>query len=180
MAGKEYINEDEKKPEQAKDIDVSKKGIQLFFGEKERRFMEGAGKELVHDILQETFLLFKIDLRATKTHKLYGEAKKKRWLNPVEISGRINVEVGDPSYMAPGGIIQKGLGNITAEVYMSHLSELDVNVKIGDFMYHKGHYYEVIDDGAAGISNQHAFGGDKLFWVTIKGVRVKDDAFKAR
>lgn len=180
MEGKDYINEKEKKPEQAKDIDISKKGIELFFGEKERRFMESTGKELVHDILKESFLLFKIDLKSTKTHKLYGEAKKKRWLDPVEVFGRINVESIDPKYMAPGGIIQKGLGNITAEVYMSQLDELKVNVRIGDFMYHKGHYYEVIDDGASNISNEHAFGGDKLFYVTIKGVRVKDDAFKAR
>ena len=180
MAGKDYINEKEKKPEQVKDIDVSKKGIELFFGEKERRFMEGTGKEMVQDILQESFLLFKIDLKATKTHKLYGEAKKKRWLQPIEIFGRINVEVGDTEYMAPGGIMKKGLGKIEANVYMSHLSELNANVRFGDFMYHKGHYYEVIDDGSAGISNEHAFGGDKLFWVIIKGVRVKDDSFKAR
>lgn len=180
MSSKDFINEKENKPEKAKDIDVSKKGIDLFFGEKERRFMENTGREMVHDILKESFLLFKVDLIATKTHKLYGEAKKKRWLKEVEIFGRINVEAVDPKYMAPGGIIQKGLGNITAEVYMSHLSELNVNVRIGDFMYHKGHYYEVVDDGSANISNEHAFGGDKLFYITIKGVRVKDDAFKAR
>lgn len=177
---KDLINENEPKPEQARDLDISKKGIELFFGEKERRFMENAGKELVHGVLKETFLLFKIDLTRTKTHKLYGEAKKKFWLEPVEIFGRINVEVGDPEYMSKGGIIKKGFGKITAEVYDSHLTELNVNVRIGDFMYHKGHYYEIIDDGSSNISNEHAFGGDKLFYVTIKGVRVKDDAFKAR
>jgi hypothetical protein len=174
------INENEPKPEKARDLDVAKKGIELFFGEKERRFMESAGKELVHGVLKESFLLFRIDLGRTKTHKLYGEAKKKFWLDPIEIFGRINVEVGDPEYMSKGGIIKKGLGKITAEVYNSHLDEMKATLKIGDFMYHKGHYYEIIDDGASNISNEHAFGGDKLFFVTIKGVRVKDDAFKAR
>jgi hypothetical protein len=177
---KNLINENEPKPEQAKDLDVSKKGIELFFGEKERRFMEEAGKELVHGVLKESFLLYKIDLKRTTTHKLYGEAKKKYWLEPVEIFGRLNVEVGDPEYISKGGIIKKGLGKITAEVYSSHLSELNVNVRMGDFMYHKGHYYEIVDDGSSNISNEHAFGSDKLFYVTIKGVRVKDDAFKAR
>lgn len=180
MAGKDFINEKENKPEKAKDIDVSKKGIELFFGEKERRFMENAGKEIVESILKESFLLFKVDLMATKTHKLYGEAKKKRWLKEVEIFGRINVESGDPEYMAPGGILKKGFGKISADVYMSQLSELNVNIRIGDFMYHKGHYYEVVDDGSSNISNEHSFGSDKIFWLTVKGIRVKDDAFKAR
>lgn len=177
---KDLINENEQKPEEAKALDISKKGIDLFFGEKERKFFESVGKEMVIDILKQSFILYRVDIKRTKTHELYGEAKKKAYLPPVEVFGRINVESKEPEYMSKGGIIQKGFGTITASVYKSHLDELGAEIKLGDFLYHKGHYYETTDDGSSNISNQHAFGGDKLFSLTIKGVRVKDDVFKAR
>lgn len=174
------INEDSKKTDAAKNLDTSKKGIELFFGEKERKFFEMNGKELVHGILKESFILYRIDYKKTKTHELYGESKKKVWLPEIEVFGRINVDVEDPKYFSNGGLVERGFGKITAEVYLSHLNELNVKVKMGDFLYHKGHYYEIIDDGLSNISNEHAFGGDKLFFVTIKGVKVNSDVFKAR
>jgi hypothetical protein len=51
---------------------------------------------------------------------------------------------------------------------------------MGDFIYHKGNYYEIIDNGAADISNKFAFGSDKFFYITIKGVEVNTDVFQAR
>jgi hypothetical protein len=177
---RDFYNEDDKKPESAKEMDASRKGIDLFFGEKERKFFNNAGREIVNEVLKESFLYYRVDYKKTKTHSLYGEAKKKVFEPEVEIFGRINVESGSPEYMAPGGIIKKGFGAITAEVYNSHLEELQVKIRMGDFMYHKGHYYEIIDDGSSNISNEHAYGGDKLFYISIKGIRVKDDMFQAR
>lgn len=51
---------------------------------------------------------------------------------------------------------------------------------MGNFIYHKGNYYEVIDDGKSNISNQYAFGSDKYFYITIKGREVNSDVFDAR
>lgn len=174
------FNKKDSKPEEAKNLDISQKGIDLFFGEKERKFFDFAGKEIVNEILKESFILYRIDYKKTKTHRLYGEAKQKVYLQPVEVFGRINVESDNPEYMAPGGIIKKGYGKITAEIYNTHLEEIEVKIRMGDFMYYKGHYYEVTDDGSANISNEFAYGGDKMFYIKVTGVRVKDDVFKAR
>lgn len=168
------------KPEEAKELDVKKQGIKLFFGEKERQLLDNMGREIVNDILLESFLLYRIDYRTTKTHRVYGEAKQKNYETPVEVFGRISVETDSPSYFAPGGLIREGLGKITAHVYLSHLEELNVKVRMGDFVYHKGNYYEIIDNGAADISNKFAFGSDKYFYITIKGVEVNTDVFQAR
>lgn len=170
----------QQKPNEANDLDAQQKGIQLFFGDKERSFFENAGKEIVNQILQESFLLYRIDYKRTKTHDLYGESKTKVWLPSVEVYGRINVEVEDPSYLVKGGIIKKGFGRLNADVYTSHLDELGVTIRMGDFIYHKGNYYEIIDDGSANIANENMFGGDKLFYISIKGVEVNSDVFKAR
>ena len=45
------------------------------------------GREIVNDILLESFLLYRIDYRTTKTHRVYGEAKQKVYEAPIEIIG---------------------------------------------------------------------------------------------
>ena len=174
------LNRNEKKPKEAKELDQAEKGIQLFFGEKERKFLENVGREITIEILQESFIIYRIDYRRTQTHDLYGESKKKIWLPPVEVFGRINVEAQGPEYMTPGGIIRKGFGEIEVHTYLSHLEDLSITIKMGDFMYHKGNFYEITDDGSSNIGNEFAFGGDKQFYITIKGIEVNSDVFKAR
>lgn len=174
------LNRNERKTNEAKVLDNSQKGIKLFFGNKEARFFENAGREITEDILQESFILYRIDSKKTRTHDLYGESKKKVHLTPVEIFGRINVEANAPEYMTPGGLIRKGYGQITASIYIQQLDELEVEIRMGDFVYHKGNYYEIVDDGSSNIDNQHSWGGDKLYSITIKGVEVNKDVFEAK
>ena len=69
------LNRNMKKPAEARELDNSQKGIKLFFGEKERRFFQNAGREITEDILQESFILYRIDYKKTRTHDLYGESK---------------------------------------------------------------------------------------------------------
>jgi len=176
----EQQNENTKKPEAAKQLDADKKGINLFFGEKERKLFLSLGSENVMKQLQETFLLYRIDYKTTRTHDVYGESKKKNYLPEVEIYGRINVESDGPEYLSPGGLIRQGLGKFTAHVYLHHLEEKEVEIRMGDFVYYKGNFYEIIDDGKSNVSNQFAFGSDKFFFISIKGVEVNSDVFKAR
>ena len=177
---RDFLNKDTPKPEEAKNMDASKKGIDLFFGEKERKFLDTVGKELVNSILKESFIYYRVDYKKTRTHSLYGESKKKVYEPEVEIFGRINVESNAPEYMAPGGIIKKGFGKLSADIYSTHLEELQVKIRMGDFMYHKGHYYEVVDDGSPNISNEHSYAGDIQFSISIVGIRVKNEVFNGR
>lgn len=176
----EQSNENVSKPEAAQNLDASKNGVGLFFGEAERKLFLELGAEVTMAQLQESFLLYRINYKTTRTHKLYGEAIVKDWLPEVKVYGRINVESDGPDYLAPGGLIRQGMGKFSAHVYLNHLEELSVEIRIGDFVYHKGNFYEIIDSGQSNISNQYAFGSDKFFYITIKGVEVNGDVFKAR
>ena len=49
-----------------------------------------------------------------------------------------------------------------------------------DYVYHKGNYYEIIDDGYANTANEFTFGSDKSFYITIKGKEVNTDVFMAK
>ena len=185
------INEIGKKPERLEDHENDKKGISLFFGEKESKFFHSAGREITETILQESFLLYRIDLRKTEVHPLYGEAIQKRWLPEIEIFGRLNVEVEEPTYQVKGGIAKKGMGKFIAHIYVEHLEELNLverksdneiitGIKMGDFIAFKGQFYKIIDDGHSQISNKHSWAGDRKFFISIKGVEVDEDVFKGR
>lgn len=163
-----------------KKLDTVKKGIQTFFGDAEERFFQSAGREISEKILLESFILYRVDLNKTRTHSLYGEAKFKKYLETVEVFGLINVESDSPEYTAGEGLIKKGFGKLTAQVYLTHLEELNAQIRMGDFVYHKGNYYEIIDDGSSNISNEYAYGGDRFFYIKIEGVRVTKDKFEGR
>ena len=161
-------------------LDTTEKGIQLFFGDAEQRLFQNSGREITEKILLESFVLYRIDLSKTKTHKLYGESKFKVYLEPVEVFGLINLDVDKPSYTAGEGLIKKGFGEFHAQIYLSHLEELKVNIRMGDYVYHKGNYYELTDDGSSNLGNKFTYGGDRFYYIDITGVRVTKDKFQGR
>jgi len=177
------MNDDEKQPD----------GIGLFFGDKERAFFSSTGREMTEQILQESMMLYRIDLQKTQGHGLYGEAKsfQKMWKPEVKILGRINVEAIEPEFAAEGGIVKKGFGQLTAHVYLEHLEEMGLaidrgnqtaifDLNDGDFIGFKDQFYKIINNGHSQISNEHSWGGDRRFFITIKAVEVDEDVFKAR
>ena len=109
----------------------------------------------------------------------------------IEIFGRINVETKSNEFHTQGGAIKRGMGAITAHVYLEHLEEkglllernghhLKLDLQIGDFVAFKNQYYEIKDDGFSQISNEHSFAGDRRFYISLKAVEVDEDRFKAR
>lgn len=188
------LNEIGQFPEGFEEHDSVKKGIELFFGEKEANFFTEVGREVTEKILQESFLLYRMDLQKTQTHKLYGEAKsyQKVWKNELTIQGRINVEVQDNSFHAEGvGLVKPGYGKLTAHVYMEHLKELGIteldknqavifDIHNGDFIGFKGQYYKIINNGFHQISNEFSWAGDRRFFITIEAIEIDEDVFKAR
>jgi hypothetical protein len=185
------LNEIKKLQEEVQKNLTKTKGIGLFFTDKEKTFFTESGREITEDILQTSFLFYKIDLKKTRIHPLYGESKNKSYLPPIEIFGRINVEVNEPTYQAKQGITKKGFGNLTAHVYIEHLRELDLierdggniiitSIKGGDFINYKGQFYRIYDDGISQISNQHSYGGDRRFYLTIRAIEVDEDVMKGR
>ena len=185
------INEIGKNPENMDSAEAKPKGIKLFFGDKERNFFTNAGREVTEGIVQESFLLYRIDLEKTQPD-FYGQSKKKVWLPEIEIFGRINVEVKEPDYYVKGAVEKKGMGNFTAHVYLDTLEELGLitkqqntnvivsGIKMGHFIGYKGQFYKIVDDGYSQISNEFSWAGDRRFFITIKAVEVDEDVFQGR
>lgn len=176
-----------KLPSDAKKNFADKKGIGLFFGELEAKFFDQVAKELTINILQESFILYRVDLKRTRTHALYGESIVKQMRDPIEVFARINVEVSDPTYRTTKGIVKQGMGQLTASLHLSHLEEIgiltkdgeniNIDMKKGDYLAHKGQFYEIWDDGYAQISNEFSYAGDRRAFLTIKAKEVDRDVF---
>ena len=175
------------RPREAEENLSKKDGIDLFFGDKEASFFDQVGKEMTINILKESFILYRIDLKKTKTHALYGESIQKEYRDPIEVFGRMNVEVGDPSMRTKSGISKQGMGQLIASLHLSHLEDIgilekednDINIdmKKGDFIGFKGQFYEIWDDGYSQIANQFSYAGDRRAFLQIKAKEVDRDVF---
>lgn len=185
------LNEIGNLPDELRDSNAKPKGIELFFGKKERAFFTNAGREITEGVLKESFLLYRIDLDKTKVD-FYGQSKRKVWLPEIEIFARINVEFNKPEYNVSGAVEKKGMGNFTAHIYLDQLEELGLiarqegtnivvsGIKMGHFIGYKDQFYKITDDGYSQISNEFSWGGDNRFYVTIEGIEVDEDVFKGR
>lgn len=185
------LNEIGENPENMNAADAQPKGISLFFGNKEAAFFTNAGREITEGVLQESFLLYRIDLEKTQSN-FYGQTKKKVWLPEIQIFGRINVEAQKSTYTTKGAIEKKGMGKFTAHVYLNQLDELGLitkqegtnvivsAIKMGHFIGYKGQFYKITNDGYSQISNEFSWAGDRRFYVTIEGVEVDEDIFQGR
>lgn len=187
----EDLNNIGRKPNEVEDHNSTPKGVKLFFGQKEADLFSKMGREISEAWLQESFLLYRIDLEKTQVDELYGESKTKVYKEPIEVFGRINTESQDSSLHVPGGPIKKGHGNMFAHVYVEHLEELGLllkendqdlvfDVHIGDYLEFKGQYFRIIENGYAQINNEFSWAGDRRFYVTIKAIEVDEDQFDAR
>ena len=185
------LNDIGRKPQDVEDHNSTPKGAKLFFGDAEEQLYVSIGREVTESWLQESFLLYRIDLTQTAVHPLYGETKQKVYKEPVEIFGRINTQSEDTSMHMDGGPIKRGHNTMEAHVYIQHLTELGLlvkendqdivmDLKVGDFLEFKGQFFRVFEDGYAQINNENAWAGDRRFWLTIKGKEVDEDQFNAR
>ena len=60
------INEIGENPENLDSAEATPKGIKMFFGNKEANFFTNVGREITEGVLEESFLLYRIDLEKTK------------------------------------------------------------------------------------------------------------------
>lgn len=185
------LNNIGRKPQEVEDKNSTPKGVRLFFGKEEAELFSSLGREITEGWLQESFLLYRIDLQATSVHPLYGETKQKVYKDPVEIYGRINTQSEDSSTHIEGGPVKRGHSTMEAHVYIEHLEELGLlekendqdivfDLKIGDYLEFKGQFFRIFEDGYAQINNQNSWAGDRRFYITIKAREVDEDQFQAR
>ena len=151
-------------------------GLPIFFGDKEEALFKALGRELVEDLVNQHFTLFRVDVTKTESN-FYGESKTKVYKDPVEVKGRI--QISDTNLISEGGIRRMSKGDMKAGVYREHLEELDVHINIGDFIKFQGKFYEVYDAGYNLDSMDRKFAADRDFMWEILARVVHEDVFNS-
>jgi hypothetical protein len=149
-------------------------GLPIFFGDKEEALFKALGRELVEDLVNQHFTLFRIDVAKTESN-FYGESKNKTYLPPLEIKGRI--QIADVAVISEGGIRRMSKGDMKAGVYREFLEELDAHINVGDFIKFQGKVYEVYDAGYNLDSMDRKFAADRDYMWEILAKVVHEDVF---
>lgn len=103
------------------------------------QFLRNVARELVDTVVQNTCVLFKVNLNETKVN-IYGEAMNKTWHPGVELYVLINKEPDTATYEGFGPDEQQ---NIEFRFDREHCREKDAYPQIGDIIYFDDSYYEI-------------------------------------
>ncbi|CAB4143067.1 hypothetical protein UFOVP449_112 [uncultured Caudovirales phage] len=110
-----------------------------FISDRDVRFFKGIAREVVDDVVQNTCVLYKVNLVDTRIN-LYGEAIGKTWHPGVELYVLINKEAQASSYEGFGADRTQ-----TVEFRFDRFAceEKNTYPEIGDVIYFDGSYYEI-------------------------------------
>ena len=110
-----------------------------FLQTRDIEFFKSIARELVDDVVQNTIVLFKINMNETKVN-IYGEAMNKTWYPGVEVFALVDKE--------PESIRYEGFGsetdqNVTFKLDRWMLEEKGIYPEIGDIINWNDGYFEV-------------------------------------
>jgi hypothetical protein len=96
-------------------------------------------RELVDTVIENTVVLYKINLNETKIN-IYGESLNKTWHKGVELFALIDKEAQSTQYEGFGS---DTIQDITFKFDRGLLEERNIHPEIGDVVYFNNDYYEI-------------------------------------
>ena len=102
-------------------------------------FFKSIARELVDDVVQNTIVLFKINMNETKVN-IYGEAMNKTWYPGVEVFALVDKEPESVRYEGFGSETDQ---NVTFKLDRWMLEEKGIYPEIGDIINWNDGYFEV-------------------------------------
>lgn len=150
----------------------------LFYSEDEYQFeMDIASDYLAHD-LNQTIVLYEVDLNKSNLDSIYNETKKDALVfkTPVELHCTYNIEPGEiKGYDKTKNMgIYVKQGKITVNIFQKTLDEANADIKIGDYLAVNINgdaksmlYFCVNDDGRNNFDNRKSVFGYKNPWRKI-------------
>ena len=158
--------------------------ITKFFSEDDFKLNQQIGQEYLHGDINMKLVLFRVNTQKTDIDNVYGEVGKDqiKFFPPVEFNGLVKIDEPKNSTYKTGLNRYLEPGNMTVSVYISHLEELKVDIKYGDFIGYpetedKVRYYTVVNDGKVTSDNKHNMFGFKPYYKTIVCVPAQESEF---
>jgi hypothetical protein len=143
------------------------------------------GQEYLHGDLNMKLVLYRVDRQKTDTDDVYAEAGMDdiKYFPPVEFNALVKIEEPKNNTYKSGMVRYNEPGNLTLSVYITHLEELGVDIRYGDFIGYqdsedKIRYYTVSNDGKVTSDNKHKMFGYKPHYRTIVCVPAQETEFR--
>jgi hypothetical protein len=110
-----------------------------FISDRDVNFFKSIAREVVDDVVQDTIVLYKINLVDTKVN-LYGEALNKTWHPGVQLNALIDKEGTNQNYEGFGS---NTIQNIQFKLDRWMLEEKGIYPEIGDVIFFDTSYFEI-------------------------------------
>ena len=110
-----------------------------FLQTRDIEFFKSIARELVDDVVQNTIVLFKINMNETKVN-IYGESLNKTWYPGVELYALYSKNPEDVVYEGFGPEMQQ---NITFKLDRAMCEEKNLYPEVGDIIFFDTSYYEI-------------------------------------
>lgn len=143
------------------------------------------GQEYLHGDLNMRLVLYRVDSLRTDKDDVYGEVGKDeiKFFPPVEFNGLVKIEEPKNSSYSKGVLRYLEPGNMVVSVYLRHLEDLKIDIKLGDYIGYpesegRIRYYTVSNDGKVTSDNKHNYFGYKPFYRTITCVPTQENEFR--
>jgi hypothetical protein len=106
-----------------------------------------------------------------------------KYLPPIEFNALVKIDEPKNSSYKNGLNRYAEPGNLTLSVYITHLEELKIDIRYGDFIGYSDseerlRYYTVSNDGRVTSDNKHKMFGFKPHYRTITCVPAQESEFR--
>jgi hypothetical protein len=160
----------------------------LFYSEESFNFEGSIGKNYIEQDMNQTAILYQVDVAATNVNDVYGETQSDtvQFKTPVEFHCVYKIE--QPELKAYDKTKNIGTymktGKLTIGVYEETLKELGVDIKKGDYIgiqisQDSMIYFSVMNDGKNNYDNAHTLFGVRPLYRTINCAPVDTTEFQA-
>jgi hypothetical protein len=159
----------------------------LFYSEESFNLDVEIGKNYLETDVNQTIILYSVDLSKTNASVVYGETKKDSiiFFPPVELNVIYEIESGElRSYDKSknvGSYIKSG--KLTFGIYQSTLDERGIEIKVGDYVGvqvtpEHMEYYTVVNDGRNNFSNEMSIFGYRPSYRKVECASIDINEFK--
>lgn len=158
----------------------------MFYSERDLAYETEIGMSYLEQDVNQTVILYEVDLSKTNTDAIYGETKSNSvvFKTPVELHVLYEIEAGElASYDKTknlGTYVKNG--KLSFGIFQNTLDEIGADIKIGDYIGvpispTQMLYYVVTNDGRNNFDNQHMIFGYRSTWRSIVCAYVNENEF---
>ena len=160
----------------------------LFYSEDDFAFEREVGKNYIEQDMNQTVVLYQVDLDKTNPDALYGETQANQVVYKAPVEIHCVYEISEPELKSYDKTKNLGTymktGKLTIGVYQETLDELGVDIKKGDYIgvqVNQTHmeYFTVSNDGRNNYDNAHTLFGIEPLFRTIECYCVDKSEFSA-